>query len=110
MPLQENTPDALVSELADDDMQELVEMFVGELPDRIAAIEKVIDQQDLAALGMLAHQLKGSAGGFGFPTISDAATLLESSAKAGEEPEKLAQQTRALSDLCSRARAPSPTT
>ncbi len=102
---QEKVPDELVSELADEDMLELVEMFVSELPDRIAAIEGAIAEQDLATLATLAHQLKGSAGGFGFPSITEAAKALESSAKAGAELEMLAKQTCALAELCGRASA-----
>jgi HPt (histidine-containing phosphotransfer) domain-containing protein len=86
-------------------MQELVEMFVGELPDRIDAIEKAIEEQNRASLGQLAHQLRGAAGGYGFPTISDAAELLESSAKAGKELETLRLQTLQLRELYSRSSA-----
>ena len=110
LPSQENTSDALVSELADDDTLELVEMFVGELPDRIDAIENAIDERDLTVLGTLARQLQRAAGGYGFPTITDAARLLESSAKVGEELETLALQTRELGDLCSRVGATASTT
>ncbi len=110
MPTEENAPDALVSELTDDDMLELVEMFVGELPEKIAGMEKAIGEQDLATLGTLVHQLKGSAGSYGFPTITDAARAVEASAKTGEEPETLAEQIRALTELCGRARAGAATT
>lgn len=89
--------EALVSELADQDM------FVSELPDRVTAIEKAIAKPDLAALAMLAHQLKGSAGGYGFPSITDAAKQLETSANAGAELETLAAEIRALGELCGRA-------
>jgi len=99
----EDTSDALVSEETDDDMLELVEMFVAELPDKIATMEKAIDEQNLASLGMVAHQLKGSAGGYGFPTITDAAGILEASAKTGAELETIAEQVRALAELCGRA-------
>ena len=104
------TPNALVSELTDQDMLELVEVFVGELPDRIAAIEKAIGEQDLAAIATLTHQLKGSAGGYGFPAITDAAKLVESSAKAGADLDTLAERARSLAKLCGRARASAPTT
>ncbi len=109
MPSQQNTPDALVSELADDDLLEIVEIFVGGLPDRISAIEKVLDEQDLDSLGTLAHQLKGAGEAYGFPTITDAAKTVEFSAKSGEELETIAEQIRELGDLCSRARATVPT-
>ena len=102
--------EALVSELVDQDMFELVEMFVSELPDRVTAIEEAIAKQDLAALAMLAHQLKGSAGGYGFPSITDAATQLETSAKAGAELDTLAKEIRTLGELCGRARSGAPST
>ena len=103
MPKQEHVPVALVSELEDDDMLELVEMFVDGLPEKVAAIEKAVDERDLAALGVLSHQLKGSAGGYGFPTMTDAAQLPNASVKAGDEQGTVAEQARALVDLCSRA-------
>jgi CHASE3 domain sensor protein/CheY-like chemotaxis protein len=63
MSIPQNSSDVLVSELADDeDMLELIEMFVGDFPDRIAELERAIDERDIAELARLAHQLKGSAG------------------------------------------------
>jgi HPt (histidine-containing phosphotransfer) domain-containing protein len=101
---QQHPSAALVSELADDDdMLELVEMFVGDLPGKVAAIEKAIDGRDLETLGVMAHQMKGAAGGYGFPTMTDAARLLDASMKAGEELATIVEQARALTDLCNRA-------
>ena len=105
MPPHDNGSDALVSELADHDMLELVEMFVASLPDRIAAIEKAIDTRDLATLARLVHQLKGAAGGYGFPSITEAAREIHPDRMAREDPETLRHQVRALVDLCRRARA-----
>ncbi len=97
---------ALVSELAsDEDMVELVEMFVDELPDRVSAIEKALAEQDFETLSGLAHQLKGAAGGYGFPTITDAAKQAETTSKAADDLEKLASDVEAIADLCNRARA-----
>ena len=110
MPSQENTPHALVSELTDEDMLELVEMFVGELPDKVAAFEKAVGEQDLATLATLAHQLTGSAGGYGFPSITDSAKRIEQGAKAREELRTLKEQVGVLADLCRRARATAATT
>jgi len=94
---------ALVSELADEDMLELVEMFVGELPDKIAAIKKAIDEQDMATLATLVHQLKGSAGGYGFPSITEVAAELEQRAKATEGIDAVTDALRQLVHLCRRA-------
>jgi PAS domain S-box-containing protein len=106
MTAHENTRDTIVSTYADDpDMVELVEMYIGELPDRVAAIEKALNDQDHDTLAKLSHQLKGSAGGYGFPTITDAAMQVESGALANAEVEALTAQVRELCDMCTRARA-----
>lgn len=98
--------DPLVSELAGDaDMVELVEMFVDELPGRVSAMENALAEQDLETLAGLAHQLKGAAGGYGFPTITDAAKEAESTSKTTADLEKLAAEVQAIAALCSRARA-----
>jgi signal transduction histidine kinase/HPt (histidine-containing phosphotransfer) domain-containing protein len=99
----------LVSDLAGDpDMAELVEMFVDELPARVSAIQSSLASQDFDALQRLAHQLKGSAGGYGFPTITDAAKTLEQNLKAARDLSAMAEQVRELADLCSRAQARAP--
>ena len=109
LPLQANTCHVLVSELTDEGMFELVEMFVGELPEKIAGMEKAIGEQDLASLAMLAHQLTGSAGGYGFPSITVSAKEIEQGAKANDSLKTLERQIGALADLCRRARASVPT-
>ncbi len=109
MTSQANTSDTIISELVDEDMRELVEMFVDELPDKIAAIEQAIAAQDMTTLATVAHQLKGSAGGYGFPTITESARGIEQGAKANEDLETLNNQISTLADMCRRARASAPT-
>lgn len=98
--------DVLVSELADDeDLRDLVVEFVAELPKRIEALRQALAEQDLAVLVRLAHQLKGSAGGYGFPQITEAAAGLEHSAQAGEDLQRLNAVVEQVAGLCARARA-----
>jgi HPt (histidine-containing phosphotransfer) domain-containing protein len=102
--INDHTP--LVSELSDSpDLADLVEMFVSELPKRVGAMQDSLSRSDLATLASLAHQLKGAAGGYGFPTITDAAGSLERSAKLNEDIQRLTTEVRELADLCARARA-----
>ena len=103
-PTSEETHEPLVSELPDDDMVELVNMFVEELPEKNKAIIKAIEERNLAILETLAHQLKGAAGGYGFPSISAAAQSLEASARQREDSEALLKHTCTLDILCRRAR------
>lgn len=96
--------DPLVSELAGDpDLQQLVDEFVWKLPGKADAMQKELARGDIATLTHLAHQLKGSAGGYGFPAISDAARHLEQTAKATKDLEAISDHIRELADLCRRA-------
>ena len=63
-------------------------------------------EQTLDDLARLAHQLKGAAGGYGFPRITDAAGRLESCVKAGADLDQLRARAADLAGLCQRARAP----
>lgn len=104
-----STTNALVSELTDDaDMVELVEMFIDELPDKLSAIMTALAGQDFDDLARVAHQLKGSAGGYGFPAITEAAKELEDTASADRDLETLIAQVKELTSLCGRAKATAP--
>ncbi len=56
---------------------ELIGFFVAELPDRMCTLRTAVDSEDFDSIRRLAHQLKGAAPGYGFPTIGDAAASLE---------------------------------
>ena len=96
---------AILSELAGTDLADLVEEFVDALPARVATIQAAIDDADLAALASIAHQLKGSAGGYGFPSITAAAGVVELGARGAAEMKAIEEQARSLIELCGRARA-----
>lgn len=97
----------LVSTLSNDpDMRELIEMFVHDLPSRINAIAASAQADDLNRLRTYAHQLKGSAGGYGYEPISDAAARLEQAIKAQDDAPDLGpirQEADALIAICRRA-------
>jgi HPt (histidine-containing phosphotransfer) domain-containing protein len=61
----------------------LVELFVQDCPERLAAIRLAVDGHDPAALKRAAHQLKGSLALFGAPGAVDAARRLEHIGQAG---------------------------
>jgi len=103
--------DPIISDLAGDaDLADIVEEFVGELPDRIAALTHALDDHNFDDLRRIAHQLKGAAGGYGFSVITDAAGQLEKSAHCQDtsvdlDATKVREELDALVDLCRRARA-----
>jgi len=91
----------------------LVVTFVSKLGERCDAIRAAIDAKDFETLKRLAHQLKGAAGGYGFPAITDAAAALERA--TADDAAKLPELIRKLTEMCDQARAavplqPAPTT
>ncbi|NOG54626.1 MAG: Hpt domain-containing protein [Planctomycetes bacterium] len=99
----------VVSEFADDpDMLELVEMFVDELPQRVQSLQSSFESQMMDELLRLSHQLKGACGGYGFPSLSEAAAELEGLLKSGAgDPGQIEAAMNELVDLCRRA-SPGP--
>ncbi len=87
----------------DPDMEELVEYFVGEMPQRLEELESSFASQDWDRLKTVAHQLKGASGGYGFETLGLAAASLETSLKQGtDEAADLQEGFDQLIDLCRR--------
>src|SRR5882724_4539610 len=77
---QSNAP--IRSQLAGDpEMAELIDLFVGELPKRADSVMEAWRSRQLKTLERLAHQLKGSSAGYGFPTIGSAAAKVENCLK-----------------------------
>lgn len=104
-----NTPEnAITSTFAGDpDMNELIELFVGDLPDRVREVEQSWHNQKLSDLKRIAHQLKGASAGYGFPALGSVAGELEQalSQPMADETEVLEQARRhvdELLDLCKR--------
>ena len=83
---QGKTMDPIRSSYEDDpDMLEIVVEFAGELPQRIEDLEARLAEGDMAQLQVLAHQLKGAGGGYGFPQITEVAASLEQCLKDGAD-------------------------
>src|SRR5262249_51572083 len=73
----------VVSALAGDaEIARQLDGFVDRLGERMGAMERALDARDLDTVAGLAHQLKGVAGGYGFPTTTDAAAPLGACARA----------------------------
>lgn len=102
----QGTPtEPLYSEIGGDtDMKQLVEFFVAELQVRIDSLKNAYGSNDAGELKTLAHQLKGAAGGYGFPSISECAATLEQGVITNEgDVSGLKAEVDALIDLCRRA-------
>ncbi len=97
---------AFVSPLAGDPlMADLLRQFLEDLPKRADTVVEAWESGEAQGLRRIAHQLKGSCAGYGFPTIGDAAARLENLLQAGTRLESVASEVRVLADLCHRAAA-----
>lgn len=101
-------PQPLRSEFAEDpEMRELVDMFVAELPERIGAMRAAWAGGELDKVQHIAHQLRGSGGGYGFPSIGEAASRVEDAIRRRTEAgiKDLQRELDDLATLCQRASA-----
>jgi HPt (histidine-containing phosphotransfer) domain-containing protein len=88
----------------DEEMVELVEFFIRELQHRMHALSRALETGNADELRTLAHQLKGAAGGYGFPEISACAKTLEQQLLSEEaEVSDLRERVEDLIHLCRRA-------
>ena len=58
-------------------MVEIIEMFVDGLSDRIESITTAFEDRNFTTVSGIAHQLKGAAGGYGYPSLSELAFEVE---------------------------------
>lgn len=101
------SPDSTIyrSDFADDpDMAEIVALFVSELPQRMAAMQAALAGNDIERLRTLAHQLKGAAGGYGFPKLGEAAALIDRGIKEGCDGNVLRSRLGMLAAIAGRIR------
>jgi HPt (histidine-containing phosphotransfer) domain-containing protein len=93
------------SRLADDpDLRDIVDMFVEEMPGRIATFLDQLRAGDWEALRHTAHQLKGAAGSYGFDVITPSAGKVEAAIRNSEPEKRIREAVDELVDLCQRAR------
>ena len=84
--------DPLRSDFADDpEMAEAVAYYVDRLPQITAALNDAFARGERDELARLLHQLKGSAGSYGFPTIGEAARAAEACLRAAADAEALSR-------------------
>ncbi len=74
-------PEPIESAFADDsDLSELITRFVSGLPEKVSSMQQALANNDFQTLQNLAHQLKGAGGGYGYPKLTDLATIVEDAA------------------------------
>jgi HPt (histidine-containing phosphotransfer) domain-containing protein len=95
----------IYSELGTDpDLRDLIEMFVQEMPFRTAVYEELFTAGNFEELRRAVHQLKGAAGSYGFPVITEAAATVELAIRNEAPYEEVRQNLDRLIQLCHAAR------
>ncbi len=96
---------SIYSTLSDDlDLAPIVEMFVEEIPQRIAAMEMAATRQDWPTLERLAHQIKGAGGSYGFEQTTAVAGKLERAVHERQPVDAIMLCLYETIDLCRRMR------
>ena len=86
-------------------LAQLVSDFTLELPARVERIQDALRMSDLDTVGALAHQLKGAAGVYGLPNVSNAARDLDRQVKEPQDVDRLRRTVEELAILCKRTAA-----
>ena len=81
----------------------IVGEFISGLVAKVTDLKRAFQTLDTKQLRFVTHQLKGAAGGYGFPEISDAATAPESLIDSDSPPHELQVALGVLIELCERA-------
>lgn len=107
--ISQDQPPLFYSTLADDpDLAEIVEMFVLEMPERVANLIARHQAGELQELERAAHQIKGAAGSYGFNQLTPAAARLEDTLKQKRPTQEIRQALDELARMCNGIRAGLP--
>lgn len=90
----------------DPEMRDIVTLFVDDLSRRAESLRSALADRDRTRLRSLAHQLRGSAGGYGFPGIGNAAANVEILILAEAAEDRIRNAVERLVNRCLRAVSP----
>ena len=92
---------------AEPDLPALIELFLADLPRRLANMQRCVVSGNADQLARLAHQLRGTAGSYGFDGLTPLAAALERAARDGDLA-KVQNGLESLANACSLCRPGQP--
>jgi CheY-like chemotaxis protein/HPt (histidine-containing phosphotransfer) domain-containing protein len=96
-------PTTVQSNKADDPLiSTVLDAYIQGLPEQVSKMSQCLHRADLRALKLIAHQLKGSGGSYGFPEISTRAKNAESAIVTKEPMERIMHEVQSLVELIRR--------
>jgi HPt (histidine-containing phosphotransfer) domain-containing protein len=82
----------------------ILPVFLNNVPKYLADLGSWIECRNWTAAARVCHDLKGTAGGYGYPDIGRVANALEVELKGGQDPAAIASHFQEVRGLCQRAR------
>jgi HPt (histidine-containing phosphotransfer) domain-containing protein len=89
----------------DQAIADILPLFLNNMPKYVGDLDSHIEHRDWAGAARVCHDLKGTAGGYGYPDIVRATQRLESELKQGQDFELIMTYLNDVRTLCERARA-----
>ncbi len=83
-------------------LRSVLDRFVARLPERVREMQDMVRDHEMDNLARVVHQMKGAAGGYGFPEITAAASRAEQSIKRSDDVESICEQIDELVGLIRR--------
>ncbi|QDU58111.1 Hpt domain-containing protein [Aeoliella mucimassa] len=83
------SPQSVPATLRRSELGKLVDLFVSELPLRLSVIEQLVSANDRESLCRAAHQLKSSAGSYGFGDLCLYAGRVEALCRSSQTSQEL---------------------
>lgn len=90
------------------ELADLLCLFVEEIPARVAKLLRHLDEGNWEELRQTAHQLKGTAGSYGFELLPPSANRVECAVRDNEPEEQIRESVLELVNLCGRVRCGVP--
>jgi CheY-like chemotaxis protein/HPt (histidine-containing phosphotransfer) domain-containing protein len=84
---------------AEPELQQFLGSFVGHLPEVAGRLRALVEQRSLHQLREALHQLKGTAGLFGFPQVTDAAEAAQTHMDRGQSLDEITREVQFLVQL-----------
>ena len=98
---QNGSPEGPITVLIDQDLEEIVPGFLENRRGDVQTLERALKENDLRAIHLIGHRLKGDGGGYGFDAISVIGGVLEQAA-AREDRDVIRRQIAELIDYLAR--------
>lgn len=83
-------------------MRKIIPEYVNALAGKVRKMLELLEHQDLVALQRVVHDLLGTAGGYGFESISQPARKADQSIRAGEPLEPITAEINSLIEIIRR--------